>query len=88
MVWYRRWSLQASRWQRMHIRRCRHCGACFSRSKFRSVDRFRTNARPHIKNLSILLLSSALSPVDLQPHWAGCHDSTRVRSYALAARLF
>jgi len=38
------------------FRRCRDCGACFSPSKLGCVDRFRTNkARPHIKNLSIML---------------------------------
>jgi len=40
----------------MHICRCRDCGACFSSLKFGCADRFRTNnARPHIKNLLILL---------------------------------
>jgi len=34
VVWYRRWSPQASCRQRMHIRQCRDCGAYFSRLKF------------------------------------------------------
>jgi len=65
----------------MHIRRCRDCLACFSFSKFWCVDQFRNNnARPHIKNLSILFLLSAQSPVDPQTSWVRCHDSTRVCS--------